>query len=245
VPLFGRRPPTPIPDLNEAQCTALLERYGRERLQVAFDSATRQVGEAIYPIYQRANADPAAWYDGLERCALASASGWAWVGAARLAAEVGLEGTDTDPNFARLNEQALAFMRRRAIPRAHLNGYENRIWFQNHDGEQWIAPLPGRPNLQSPITELEPGEEREVAVLAGIGNCVRVRRDDAAGEVVARLYRVTSNDDPTLVPDDEPSDRAATMSELYARIAAGLGSPPPQYDPELEPYFPFPPPDVS
>lgn len=231
--------------MSEVHCSSFLRAFGRERVLGEYGATSQSLGSLIYPIYQQAQSDDSAWYAGLSRCADIARSGWAWVGAARLVTEVGLDSLDSDERYKSIAEEALTFLRGRSIPRVYLIGYENQIWFQNHHDEEWISPLPGRPVPDAPVRPLEPGEEREVAVLPGLGNRLRVSQPGGDGDYLAYIYRVNSADDPTLARDEEPADRASSLSALYRLIAAGLGSPPPRFDPELEPFFVLPQPDFS
>lgn len=189
-----------------------------------FGPASESLGARMYPTYQAALAAPPAFYGGLIRCAELASSGWAWVGAARVVAEVGIEGFDKDGRYMTIVDRGLQFLRSRWISRFYVTGYENTVWNRLHPDEHWFEPMPGRPVVGSPVSDLQADEVREVAVLDG-GNRFRVSRD-VYGQYVACIDRTTSADDPTLARDDEPASTANSLSELYGLIAAGLGSPP-------------------
>ena len=241
--LFKKRQASPIPGLTDVECAEFLRRFGRERVMANFGPASESLGARIYPTYQAAMAAPPAFYDGLCRCAELASSGWAWVGASRVVAEVGIEGFDQNERYMAVVDRGLHFLRSRWISRSYVTGYENTVWNRLHPNESWFEPMPGRPVEGSPVRGLRDDEVREVAVLDG-GNRFRVSRDPD-GTYVGFMHRTTSSDDPTLVRDDEPANRANSVNELYGQIATGFGSPPMWVDPELEPFFVYDKPDFS
>lgn len=168
--------------------------------------------------------------------------GWAVYGGSHLVKEL-LSGDLNDPSYHAMMEASLDFLREQGVPKLRLNDYESSFW-NEHKGrtEPWIParPLPENPTL----TPLTVGQDRLIAQL---------EQDEASNTVYARLaddgtYQALidarrSDEDPRRVRKEWKT--AISHYDLYREVAETLQVPSHWADPELEPFFPYPPPKIN
>lgn len=232
MPLFGRRARTRLP----ADALRQLEQLGRSSLDPQTYQAPWQFVAAMYPLSQ---ADRDGFLADLASVA-APAGGWPAYGALKLLWE--MFGTDLDqPDFNAIAIAALQFLRSHGLPPNRMSQFDLRIWHRlQGEDTPWLV---GRPPPPDRLTPLRPGEIRKVAqVFAGEHSNVIYVRQDAPDRYVAVIDGEWSEEEPRRVQNDWHS--AKSLHQLYTRIAEAFQVPCFWADPQLESYFPLPPPTI-
>jgi hypothetical protein len=232
MPLFGRSERRLLPTDTPAQLALL----GRHHYNREDGEAPWQFVAAMYQLAQQSRER----FLGELAALVVPAGGWSAYGALRLLWEVFSADLD-QPDFDRIALAGLQFLRSHGVPASRLSPYELRIWHRlQGDGTPWLA---GKPPPPDRITPLRPGESRKVAqVFPGPSANLILVRQDAPDRYVALIDGEWSEEDPRRVQNEWHSAR--TMHELYIRLGDAFQVPCYWADPELELYFPLPPPTI-
>jgi hypothetical protein len=172
------------------------------------------------------------------RAVVESGGGWTALGGKYLVTDILPIETDT-ADFNAIMLAGYQFLRQNGVPPMRLSPNDHTLWQRvNTRGEPWLVWREPPPDT---LTPLRSGEVRKVAEIKradGYANTILVRQDgpSAFRAVIEGAY---SEEDPRLSCTDWHT--AASLHDLYIRIAESSQTPTDWAAPDLQPYFPLPP----
>ena len=190
-------------------------------------------------MYQLSQADRDGFVADLAAVAL-PVGGWPVYGAMKLVLDI-IDPQLDQPDFNAIVLAGLQFLRSHGVPGNRLSLNEMRLWHRSQgEDTPWLV---GRPVPPDRLTPLQPGEMRRVAQVApGPHSNILYVRQAASDRYVAIIDGEWSDEEPRRAQNDWYED--GSLHGLYARIGHAFQTPCYWADPELEPYFPLPPPTI-
>jgi hypothetical protein len=232
MPMFGRAARRRLP----AETLTQLEQLGRSQYDPGSCDSPWQF---VSSMYQLAQDDREGFLADLAALVV-PVGGWPAYGGLRLLWEI-FSADLSQPDFDAIALTGLQFLRSHGVPSSRVSPYELAIWHRlQGDNTPWLI---GRPPPADRLTPLKWGDVRKVAqVFPGPSSNLILVRQDAPERYVAVIDGQWSEEDPRRVQNEWYS--AETLHELYLRIGDAFQVPCYWADPELEPYFPLPPPTI-
>jgi hypothetical protein len=164
------------------------------------------------------------------------AGGWTALGGKYLATDVLPIETDT-PDFNTIIAAGFKFLRDNGVPPNRLSANDRTLWQRiNVAGENWQD---WRPAPSDTLVPLAFGEERKIAETRradGYVNSIIVRADGPTS-YIAMIEGAYSEEDPRITRSDWHT--AASLHELYIRVAESSQVPTDWASEDLKPYFPL------
>jgi hypothetical protein len=183
-----------------------------------------------------------AWVAALSE-AVVPVGGWAVMGAQATVMKVMSHPVDL-PTYRAIMDAALDFQRSAGVWESQLSINETLYWHEQHKNEPWLARREPPSRAAAAITALPVGQERRLAVMSNVPDSNEVYASQPeAGRYVAIVEAPLERGRGSGRVRRE-ADTAESLYDLYCKLGEAIKLPNHWIDPELEPFFPYPSPQI-
>jgi len=237
--LFRRSAPAEPTSVLPADIVTKMDAFGRSEF---YNSDVGYPGsiphDIVVPLHQVAQRDPDRFIRELAEAVLPVGS-WAVFGGARIVWDV-LSADVAHPDYFRIMDAALDFLRSQGCPPMRVAGYQWQYWVTTRGRtEPWLPATPPPAEDDVFLTPLGVDEERLICRLwdaPDSNEIVAVRR--GPDTYVAQVEARQSDDDPTRARRD--LYEKSSLYDLFVQVGGAMGSPPHWYHGDLRRFFPLP-----